>query len=236
MTDHDVVIVGAGLAGLRAAAVLARRGSTSACWTPPTGPAAGSRPTSWTGSGSTAGSRCSTRSTRRCARRSTSTRCACARSCRAPRSAPATARCTRSATRCAAPPSPGRPPPTGCSGRSTRPGSSRGPRRWSPPRRSARRRGSTGAPPATSPPRTSTGRSSSSSCGRSFPACLRPRPGHVGGVRAAGVALLRARHHRGARRRHGRAARPPRRGPAGEGAVDGAAGHPRRTRAGRGRR
>ena len=45
MSGHDVVIVGAGLAGLRAAGILMDAGWTSCCWTPRTVPAAGWPPT-----------------------------------------------------------------------------------------------------------------------------------------------------------------------------------------------
>ena len=73
--SHDVVVVGAGLAGLRAAqAALRGAASTWWCWRPRTGRAGGWPPTSSTASAATAASRCSTPPTRRCGPRPTSTR------------------------------------------------------------------------------------------------------------------------------------------------------------------
>ena len=75
--DADVIVVGAGLAGLRCARRCRRPGATCWCWRPPTRSAAGSAPTGSTGSWSTGASSCSTPPTRPYAAGSTSTRSGC---------------------------------------------------------------------------------------------------------------------------------------------------------------
>jgi phytoene dehydrogenase-like protein len=132
---HDVVIVGAGLAGLRAAAVLARRGLDVSVLDAADRPAAGWPPTSWTGSGSTRVPGAQHGLPGAAGHGGRSTRCACARSCRARRSA--------RRRRAAHVRQPGAPPRPRLADRhrravrirSPRRGWSPGPRRWSPPRR-----------------------------------------------------------------------------------------------------
>ena len=113
MTDHDVVIVGAGLAGLRAAAVLARRGldvTRAGRRRPARRPDRDRRRGRVPARPRLPGAQHGLPGAAR--RRSTSTPLRLCPFVPGAAIRTATARCTRSATRCAAPPSPGRPPPT----------------------------------------------------------------------------------------------------------------------------
>ena len=154
-------------------------------------------------------SRCSTPPTRRCGPLPTSTRCALR-----PFEAGAAIRgadggCTCSPTRCADPACSGGPRPTGCSPRWPRPGSWPGRRRCSatPPARTAQLIDRSAAQDL----------AAAGLDGPVMERLLRPflsgvlgesALSDVGGVRAAGLAQLRAGHDRGPGRRDGRAAGP----------------------------